>query len=345
MHNGDAPESDQHSSGYTSPKRAPRGFKETWLVPFLIPVTAAGAVFLIILSVSQILLAVPASVSTMVALFIALLILLTCAYLSSVPQLKRQTVFGAIGVPVLVLAGSGIIARIYRQNNPTHEGAAGATSAASVQGGNQTSTPANEVTTDNKFSVTNYTVEAGKAVTIDIRNNGQAVHNFDILNVKDPSGNAVKTDLLQPGQDAKLTFIIGTEGTYNFQCDVHPTEMKGTITVTPANTSASAATQAAGPGAAGGLSEVTTDNKFSQTTFTINHGDQVALTVQNKGAALHNFHVMGGAKNKDGNDVKTPDLVQAGQSVTINFEIDQPGSYPFQCDVHPTEMKGTLVVK
>jgi plastocyanin len=29
----------------------------------------------------------------------------------------------------------------------------------------------------------------------------------------------------------------------------------------------------------------------------------------------------------------------------VTFQIDTPGTYNFQCDVHPTEMKGALVVK
>jgi plastocyanin len=124
---------------------------------------------------------------------------------------------------------------------------------------------------------------------------------------------------------------------------VHPTEMKGTITVVASNSSQTAATAAAGPGAAAGLSEVTTDNKFSQASLTVDKGISAALTVQNKGQALHNWHVLN-VKGSDGNDIKT-DLVPAASTATVTFQIDRPGTYDFQCDVHPTEMKGKLTVK
>ena len=39
-------------------------------------------------------------------------------------------------------------------------------------------------------------------------------------------------------------------------------------------------------------------------------------------------------------------LISAGpDSQAVTFTINQPGSYRFQCDVHPDEMFGTLTVQ
>jgi len=344
MDNGDAGEahgadqSEAHGShgGYEH-----RGFKETFGLPFLIPVGCALAIFVIILSVSQILLVVSESAATAIALFIALAVLLSCAYFATARTLNCQIVLAGVAVPFVVLFAAGVASGIYRQTHTESENKGGVgAQAASTSGGNQSPKPAPEVTTDNKFSVTSYQIAANSPAVITVRNDGKAVHNMHILGITGPNGQDVKTELLQPGQSAGLSFTIAQEGTYNFQCDVHPTEMKGTVTVVASNT---AATASGGPAAGGGLSETTTDNKFSQTTLTADKGVSVVMTVQNKGAAIHNWHVLN-AKTPDGSDIKT-DLVPAGQSATITFQIDQPGTYDFQCDVHPTEMKGKLTIK
>ncbi|MGD9891262.1 MAG: cupredoxin domain-containing protein, partial [Dehalococcoidia bacterium] len=40
-----------------------------------------------------------------------------------------------------------------------------------------------------------------------------------------------------------------------------------------------------------------------------------------------------------------PTFLAAGQSGSVTFTITTPGSYPFICDVHPVDMKGTLIVE
>ncbi len=324
--------------------REGRGFKDKFVIPLLIPVGCGIVIAAVVLSLSQVLLAVPEDATTPIALVVALIILFGCTYFATARHVTRQTVYAGLAVPAVILVSAGVFSAVYRQNNPKAEVTGGEqANAAATGGGNVAAQPAAETTTDNKFSVTAYTVEANKPTTIAVQNKGAALHNMHILDVKDANGQDIKTDLLQPGQSANLTFTIGEAGSYNFQCDVHPTEMKGTITVTPANSAATAATAAAGPAAAGGLSEITTDDKFSQTSLSADKGVSVGMTVQNKGAALHNWHVLN-VKGSKGEDIKT-ELVPGGQSSTITFQIDTPGTYDFQCDVHPTEMKGKLTIK
>ncbi len=331
---GEVPTGDADHYAVAAPER--RGLKEKFLIPLAIPVGCAMVIAAIVLSISQILLAVPEGAATVIALVVAIIVLLVCTFFATARTLSRQTIMAGVAVPAIVLFGSGVYAGIYRQNNPKHDAVAGEQAGAAPQ-------PATQVTTDNKFSSTTYTVEANKPIVIPIKNQGAALHNMHILDAKDTNGQDFKTDLLPPGGSANLSFSIAEAGTYNFQCDVHPTEMKGTITVTASTTSATAATAAAGPAAAGGLSETTTDNKFSQTSFTVDKGVSSALTVQNKGQALHNWHVLN-VKGADGNDIKT-DYAPPGSTAMVTFQIDQPGTYDFQCDVHPAEMKGKITVK
>jgi mono/diheme cytochrome c family protein/plastocyanin len=92
------------------------------------------------------------------------------------------------------------------------------------------------------------------------------------------------------------------------------------------------------------LTETTTDNKFSNTDYTVPANAAVAIAVSNQGNAVHNWHVTD-AKDANGNDITTGDSgILSGQSVNLTFNITQPGTYHFQCDFHPTEMLGTLFV-
>lgn len=117
-----------------------------------------------------------------------------------------------------------------------------------------------QVTTDNKFSETNIVVPAGQPVSVDVQNKGAAIHNWDVLDQsgsatqKDSTGKPVITDvgggsnLVPPGQQAKVTFTFNDPGVYNFRCDVHPTEMTGKLYVVSA---ASGGTSGATPTSSG----------------------------------------------------------------------------------------------
>ncbi len=197
------------------------------LVPILLPIGVGCAIALIIFCISQILLVVPESVATPIALFIALFILVSAAFISGAPRnLPRVAIYGSITLPLLALVVAGAWAGIVRYNQNTAAAAAAAYAAA-----NAPATSLTEITTDNKFSKTNFNVPAGQAVTLTLTNRGQAIHNWHVLDVKDENGKDILVPLTQAGQTTSVTFTISTPGTYHFQCDVHPTEMTGTLTV------------------------------------------------------------------------------------------------------------------
>jgi plastocyanin len=81
------------------------------------------------------------------------------------------------------------------------------------------------VATDFKFDTKTIEVEPGETISLTLQNDGEAPHTFD----SDGVGIDVATD---PGSSASGDFTAPNEaGTFEFHCDVHPTQMKGEIVV------------------------------------------------------------------------------------------------------------------
>ena len=88
---------------------------------------------------------------------------------------------------------------------------------------------------------------------------------------------------------------------------------------------------------------VATDNKFDTTKLTVPANQPVTVTFQNRGQAIHNWHVLD-IKDAEGKNIATQ-LLPAGQTKTVTFTLAAPGTYAFHCDTHPAEMKGSLTVQ
>lgn len=86
-----------------------------------------------------------------------------------------------------------------------------------------------------------------------------------------------------------------------------------------------------------------TDNAYGPSHFQIRAGDEVSVTVENRGQAIHDWRIRGVA-NAGGKDTGTR-LLYAGEQDTITVQVDQAGEYAFYCEVHAVEMRGTLVVQ
>lgn len=90
------------------------------------------------------------------------------------------------------------------------------------------------------------------------------------------------------------------------------------------------------------------DNFFDPNTFTVQAGASVTINLTNQGIAIHNMRIAGpdAAYNTGDDAVSNPQLVSGGQTATLTWDApSEPGEIIFQCDFHPTDMKGTITVE
>jgi plastocyanin len=89
--------------------------------------------------------------------------------------------------------------------------------------------------TDNVYKPSAIEVGAGKKFRINLKNEGQFVHNLRISGedgTYDTDDDLTSTpDNPKAGESGTLVGQIDKPGTYKFRCDFHPVEMTGTITV------------------------------------------------------------------------------------------------------------------
>ena len=80
---------------------------------------------------------------------------------------------------------------------------------------------------------------------------------------------------------------------------------------------------------------------------------EVSFNLENQGAAIHNLQVNGMDNTYTVNTCEPdnasrfcsdPGLLRGSDKGTLTVQFDEPGTYNFRCDFHPTEMFGTLVV-
>jgi plastocyanin len=87
------------------------------------------------------------------------------------------------------------------------------------------------------------------------------------------------------------------------------------------------------------LTVVAKNTTFDLDSLTAPAGEALTITFRNEDSIPHSFHLFGGSAG----DVKT-DIKPGPTTDTLHVTLHAPSSYTYQCDVHPTKMKGTLVV-
>jgi plastocyanin len=82
-------------------------------------------------------------------------------------------------------------------------------------------------------------------------------------------------------------------------------------------------------------------------TLSVKAGETITVNLTNGGNAIHNMRTAGADNQYDSadDDVSDPDVVMSGQTATLEFTFDQPGTYDYRCDFHPADMKGQIIVE
>jgi plastocyanin len=133
--------------------------------------------------------------------------------------------------------------------------------------------------------------------------------------------------------------------------EADPTPVK-TFKITPApgtspvgsSTPAATATATAPAQGEGGEMELTgRDSKFDKTELSATAGPVTIKFLNKDGGVIHNLHVYQG-NDARGASVAETDLAPGPVEQQIQFNV-AAGTYYYQCDAHPTTMKGTLTVK
>ena len=72
----------------------------------------------------------------------------------------------------------------------------------------------------------------------------------------------------------------------------------------------------------------------------------ITVDLTNAGSQIHNMRTAGddGEYGTDDDAISDPDTISGGGDGTLTFSFAQPGTYPYQCEFHPDDMKGEITV-
>ena len=109
---------------------------------------------------------------------------------------------------------------------------------------------------------------------------------------------------------------------------------------------AATATPAATPTPAAGATQIEITAAalgFNKNTLEAQAGQPFTVTLDNQDSVSHNLHIYT-QKGGDSIAVTDPDTVRPDTTGALTTTITEAGEYYFQCDFHPTQMNGTVVV-
>lgn len=212
-------------------------FRTRVFTPILLPLGVLGMLVLFAFSLSRVMLAVPKTAATILALFIAGYVLLVAAVVGARPELRARALGVGVGVGVVAVVAAGAVAMAVgpREITPPTLADAGLEEPAeeaeeAVEADEDAVIPGEAiefVAEDNIYTAAPDVVPAGE-VTFAIINEGLAIHNVvieelnDLVVVEADGGETdVGTVTLEPGR------------TYTYYCSIpgHRPTMEGTFEV------------------------------------------------------------------------------------------------------------------
>jgi plastocyanin len=269
-------------------------------------------------------------VAVAVATLTALNILVGSALIAYGRRVRRRPAsFPLVVAGGLIVVAAGIVAFTFG-DQPPGEG----------PGGEPGAPPVALTASGIAFQQQQLTLPGGGEVIVEFQNQDEGVpHDFVLFDGADATARQLFDGPEIIGvSSTEYRFPAPPPGTYFFHCSIHPTQMTGTATVMEGGG------PGPGPGPGPSALEVTArGTAFTPTELSVPPGPQVRIHFVNEDDAIpHNISIFEGEDD-------TGTQVLAGEIITGPAEIDysfaaEPGSYFFRCDIHPTQMTGTITV-
>jgi plastocyanin/predicted Ser/Thr protein kinase len=276
------------------------------------------------------------------------------------PAKKRNVVYFYVAGMAAAIAVAVGIALFLSSGGDDGGGAANGDDTATASASATTAVPVGnaidyEITAvDRVFDRGTLTAPPNTAVTYTLHNEGQLRHS---LQFKDREGGAELATgstgpIAEGGQTVTVSFTTPGPGTYYFECVNHPGVMNGTFDVKegappPPTTAATTTGTAAATGTASpdqvGVLVVATEFAFDKSEIVVATGSQVGVRLRNDGNAPHSIRFVASA-GADALPAATGATIQGGQTDTLGFRAPAPGTYRFECGVHPGQMNGVFRV-
>jgi plastocyanin len=267
-------------------------------------------------------------VAVVVAILMALNILVGSALVAYGRRVRRRPAsFPLVVAGGMIVVATGIVAFTFGDRP------------GEMAGGEPTGPPPVTLTASGiKFLESKLTLPAHGQVTIDFRNEDDAVqHNFVLFDGPDADAPVLFEGPVVTGvTSTQYRFQAPPPGDYFFHCAIHPADMTGTATVPEGG-------QAGDGGGPPGPAEVTArDFAFTPSDLSLPAEGQITIHFVNGDDGVpHNISIFDGP-DATGERIFQGDIVTGPDEVDYTFEAPSAGAYFFHCDVHPTEMTGTI---
>jgi plastocyanin len=317
------------------------------LVPVLYPVLALAFGATLVWALSRILLAVSRIgevelgglkvdgklVTAAIGLFVALNVLVGAALVASGRRVRgRPASWPLLLGAAVALVGAGFVAQALEPGE--------------AEGPGVRATTLPVTASDLAFDTNELSMPPDSPVVVEFNNADQGIpHNLSIYTDESASEVIFAGPIIEGGTSTRYEFRSPEPGTYFFRCDVHPTDMTGTVAVTEGP---SGGEPGGGPGGEQGggeeaLSVVARDLSFDTGQIEVPAGAPVTIDLANQGQQPHNLSVY--TDQSAATVIFSGEIVNPGATATYTFEAPDPGEYFFRCDVHPIDMTGTFVAR
>jgi len=203
-----------------------------------------------------------------------------------------------------------------------------------------------------KFDRKELDLAASSPVTITVENKDTGVpHTFTIWKSQADATNGTASAKIEdtgPFQDTKTVNVTtpaaGT--TWYFNCTIHPTSMFGTIKIGAPGAGGGAAAAPSGPTTSPKI--VAKGIKFDVKSLTLKANSTITASINNEDTGVpHTFTVW--KSQGDAQSANTANQVaDTGQfqgTKTLTFKTGPPGTWYFDCTIHPNSMFGTITVQ